>query len=51
MKGFKETNNKFNEEKIIPDDQTERRSKAYAKIIGDQPSYMSEEHQKRHDYR
>ena len=51
MKGFKETNNKFNDEKVIADDQAERRTKAYSKIIGDQPSYVSEEMQKRHDYR
>ena len=51
MKGFKDTNNKYNDEKIIADDQGERRTKAYSKIIGDHPSYVSEEIEKRHNYR
>ena len=51
MKGFKDTNNKLSNEKTITDDQGERRSKAYAKIIGDQSSYAAEVDYQRHNYR
>jgi len=51
MKGFKDTNNKLSNEKtIIADDQGDRRSKAYAKIIGDQSSYSAEVDYQRHNY-
>ena len=52
MKGFKDTNNKLNGDKvIIPDDQDVRRTKAYAKIIGDTPGYSSEQDYQRHNLR
>ena len=51
MKGFKDTNNKLNGEKAVIDDQGDRRSKAYSKIINDQPSYASEVDYQRHNYR
>ena len=53
MKGFKDTNNKLNggEKVINPDDQGERRTKAYSKIIGDQTGYASEMDYQRHNFR
>ena len=52
MKGLKETNNKIDgNEKPMADDQADRRSKAYSKIVGDQPTYISEEIEKRNNYR
>ena len=52
MKGFKDTNTKLNGDKAIaPDDQGERRTKAYSKIIGDQAGYASEMDYQRHNYR
>ena len=51
MKGFKDTNNKLNGDKAVIDDQGDRRSKAYSKIINDQPSYASEVDYQRHNYR
>jgi hypothetical protein len=51
MKGFKDTNNKLNGDKvIISDDQGERRTKAYSKIIGDQAGYASEQDYQRHNF-
>ena len=51
MKGFKDTNNKLNDKVINADDQGERRTKAYSKIIGDQTGYASEMDYQRHNFR
>ena len=51
MKGFKDTNNKLNGDIVNADEQAERRSKAYAKIIGEQSNYMAEQDYQRQNYR
>lgn len=43
MKTYKETNSKLNDRETTKNEESERRSKAYQKIIGNsQPSYMDE---------
>ena len=51
MKGFKDTNNKLNGDIDNAEEQAERRSKAYAKIIGEQSNYMAEQEYQRQNYR
>ena len=51
MKGFKDTNNKLNGDIVNAEEQADRRSKAYAKIIGDQSNYSMEQEYQRQNYR
>ena len=51
MKGFKNTNNKLNDDMETEIVNGEKRSKAYAKIIGEQSNYMAEQEYQRQNYR
>ena len=51
MKGFKDTNNKLNGDMETEIVNGEKRSKAYAKIIGEQSNYMAEQEYQRQNYR
>jgi len=50
MKGFKDTNNKLNGDMETEIVNGEKRSKAYAKIIGEQSNYMAEQEYQRQNY-
>ena len=51
MKGFKNTNNKLNDDVETEIVNGEKRSKAYAKIIGETSNYMAEQEYQRQNYR
>ena len=51
MRGLKDTNSKINGNQDSNIEEIERRSKAYQKIINDQPTFASDEMNKRHTMR